>query len=462
LDERGAALVGALDAGAGRTVASLSDASERLRGEFSGLLDRLGEANRLLQEVVAGAGGNLGAIEEGLAGRLRQIEELLASVAVRTGQASGALAEQVKALRDVSEEAMREADGLVRSLDERGRALSEITRVETKNLGEGAAALERVEERVTRSLAERCETLEALLERVGERRATLEEVTTGFTAFIDETLRGAETRVRQLGGVLSNSARTTTGALGEQLELIRAATGEESERTAAALRAISEQVRAEVNGSLEGATARFREATTELTAMAAAIQKELDETRQELRRGVLDIPRETQDATAQMRRVVADQIKALTELTALVSRSGRTADAAPPAGRRRESDAAPATAGNGPARAPPGIDAPHGPPASRGGSCPIRSGPAAAALPGPDAAGRDLPARSLLRRGRREGRRRLAVRSSRRRSERRALRLGAASPGLARRRARGGGRRAADAGQVAQFDLRRHRPHRGP
>ena len=65
--------------------------------------------------------------------------------------------------------------------------------------------------------------------------------------------------------------------------------------------------------------------------MTAEIQHELEATRAELRRGVLDLPRETQESTAAMRRVVADQIKALNELTAIVSRSGRARDVALPA-----------------------------------------------------------------------------------------------------------------------------------
>jgi hypothetical protein len=56
----------------------------------------------------------------------------------------------------------------------------------------------------------------------------------------------------------------------------------------------------------------------------------LDQTRQELRRGVLDLPQETSETTEAMRRVVSDQIRALKELAALVSESGGTFDVAEP------------------------------------------------------------------------------------------------------------------------------------
>jgi hypothetical protein len=64
--------------------------------------------------------------------------------------------------------------------------------------------------------------------------------------------------------------------------------------------------------------------------MATQIHRELEDTRAELRRGVLELPQETQETTGEMRRVVADQIKALNELSALVSRSNRAVDASPP------------------------------------------------------------------------------------------------------------------------------------
>ena len=64
--------------------------------------------------------------------------------------------------------------------------------------------------------------------------------------------------------------------------------------------------------------------------MSAQVQRELDQTRQELRRGVLDLPQETTETTEAMRRVVSDQIRALKELAALVSESGASYDIAEP------------------------------------------------------------------------------------------------------------------------------------
>jgi hypothetical protein len=65
------------------------------------------------------------------------------------------------------------------------------------------------------------------------------------------------------------------------------------------------------------------------------MQRELDTTRNELRRGILELPQETAESAAQMRRVIVDQIEALAELNRIVARHGRGMDAQPSEPMRR-------------------------------------------------------------------------------------------------------------------------------
>jgi hypothetical protein len=69
--------------------------------------------------------------------------------------------------------------------------------------------------------------------------------------------------------------------------------------------------------------------------MASEMQRELDTTRQELRRGILELPHETAESASQMRRVIVDQIEALAELNRIVARHGRGMDTAQPDSARR-------------------------------------------------------------------------------------------------------------------------------
>jgi hypothetical protein len=71
---------------------------------------------------------------------------------------------------------------------------------------------------------------------------------------------------------------------------------------------------------------KFATMVSSMKQMAAEMQRELEATRNELRRGVLEMPQEAAESTAQMRKVIVDQIEALAELNRIVARHGRGLD----------------------------------------------------------------------------------------------------------------------------------------
>jgi hypothetical protein len=82
------------------------------------------------------------------------------------------------------------------------------------------------------------------------------------------------------------------------------------------------------------------------------MQRELESTRAELRRGVLELPQETAESAAQMRRVIVDQIEALAELNRIVARHGRGLDVAVPTRVTHREEEPVAATGGGRAEAP--------------------------------------------------------------------------------------------------------------
>ncbi|MFA6967592.1 MAG: hypothetical protein WC281_18500, partial [Bosea sp. (in: a-proteobacteria)] len=341
LRERGAAITNALDTsssglretlehGTRQSVDALVKTNEQLRSELGGMLGRLGEANKLMQQIVNGANKNLAAVEGGLSARVGDLQSVIATVMDETGKASEQIAAQVADLKAFSEGTLRETTALVGQLDDKGASLGQVTQASTAALHAVASRLEQVEARVGKALAERQGSLEEIHGLIANRTDDVESITRSFAALMDESLSTAEARARQIGGVLSDSAEATTTAISQQFELIRATTGKERDRTAQALRQAYEQVSSEVGSELAKVTERFQGAAQDMRGVAAEIQRELEETRAELKRGVLDLPRETQESTSAMRRVVAEQIKALNELTEIVTRSGRRSDVALP------------------------------------------------------------------------------------------------------------------------------------
>ena len=113
-----------------------------------------------------------------------------------------------------------------------------------------------------------------------------------------------------------------TGRLGD----FREAAGSETEKASDLLRQTQQAMILEMQQALEEATQRFNETATAMRATAKEVGTELEATRSELARGVMELPEETKTSAAAMRRVVAEQIEALSELNAIVRAQSATHD----------------------------------------------------------------------------------------------------------------------------------------
>ena len=191
-----------------------------------------------------------------------------------------------------------------------------------------AGELARSQRELDQTLETRRGALETLLTHVNARREDFESVMESFGALVDESFKQAETRARDIGSFLTEATQATAGLIEQQFGEIRSNTGKERERTASALRGAYDQANTELNTIMRQATDRFETAAAEMRGMARAIQEELEATRAEVHRSVTDLPQETAEQAAAMRRIVFDQVRALNELTEIVTKSGRTFDVA--------------------------------------------------------------------------------------------------------------------------------------
>jgi hypothetical protein len=98
-------------------------------------------------------------------------------------------------------------------------------------------------------------------------------------------------------------------------------------------------MRTELEATREELRRGIMELPQETADAAAQMRSELEATREELRRGILELPRETADSATQMRRVLVDQIEALAELNRIVARHSRSLEQSEPAAPRRTSRA---------------------------------------------------------------------------------------------------------------------------
>jgi hypothetical protein len=337
------ALALTLETSAQTSIATLLAANEKIRTELPILLDGLGQTNASLHAIVDETGGNLVTLEHELGKRLAEFR----------GAVNEASA-QVEHVAATTGDTMRDANAIVEALDERQHALAE-----------SAEKLTQSQQALDATMRARHQSLEELTAVIDGRRAELESSIAKFSELMDRSFHAIEARSRDLGGALSETSRQTADLIEARFAAVRAAAEGEREQTSEALNAAFTQANQEIVSLFDGARSKFDAAANEIRGMARAIHSEIEKTREEVRRGATEIPQETAEQAAALRRVVGDQVKALNELTDIVARSGRVYDiaeqSAPPPRRalpdqaaRRETGAPRAATQNLSNRAPNG------------------------------------------------------------------------------------------------------------
>lgn len=308
LDQSSSNLRSVVEASTANSVNALSETNEKLSGDIASTLGQLDERNLTLQGLIENAGTSLGAVETALAGEIGGFREAI-----------GGITKEIQDLGGNADATLASASALYENIARQQQALSAA-----------AAELARSQEELDRSLEQRRTSLDALMNSVQEHREDFGSVMDTFSASIDEAFGRVEGRARDIGAFLAEASQATTGLVERQFGEIRSAMGNERAHTASLLRAAYDQANAEIETIFSQSTERFQAAAADMRGLAREVQRELETTREELHRNAMSLPQETAEQAAAMRRVVADQIKALNELTDVVARSGRAYDISEP------------------------------------------------------------------------------------------------------------------------------------
>jgi ElaB/YqjD/DUF883 family membrane-anchored ribosome-binding protein len=149
-----------------------------------------------------------------------------------------------------------------------------------------------------------------------------------------QALEGAFGNAEERAKDAASRLRGSIGASVSDVERMLAESGKKSDGVATQLREAMRQ-------AIDEAINRFSGATDDIRRSAGEIRKELDMTREELKRGAFDLPEEAKENAAVMRRAVAEQIKALQELSEIIGKSSTHLEVAQPV-RQQPALAAPA------------------------------------------------------------------------------------------------------------------------
>ena len=307
------------------SVKEMLETHTMLRSDTTALFERLREANIMLQEVLSGAHENMGALENTLMLRVSEFVSAMNEITASTGEATGRVETNIANFRDITAQVITDLGQLARQFDIHGRELAKAVEL-----------IDQSNQRTDDSVNERRVQLDSLVATLDIRTEDLEKRLNRFSGLLDESLEAASTRAREVARLVSEASAEGTRAISEQYERVRENAEEERERATGAMRALYEQTAGDTQTLFRNANERFAEAVQGMKQMAAEMQRELEATRSELRRGVFELPQETAESAAQMRRVIVDQIEALAELNRIVARHGRNLDAVEPVRRVRE------------------------------------------------------------------------------------------------------------------------------
>jgi hypothetical protein len=308
------------------TVSEIHETHGMLRSDTTVLFERLRDASGLLHQVLGGAQTNLNAIEQVLSTRVGELVSTVEQLLDAAGAATGKLDRQVSSFYGLTTRVLGDLGELAVQFDGHGKALAEAV-----------ALLEKANDNGVASVTERKDVIEHLAKAVDSRTEELDKQLKRFSNLIDVSLRSAEDRARDAARLVAEATSEGSRALAERHAAIRSTTEQHSKQTLASLHELHEQVSSETKDLfqqnageaqqlLRQATDRFAEIMHNMKQMSLEMQHELEATRNQLRRGVLELPEETAESMAQMRRVIVDQMEALAELNRIVARHGRAMD----------------------------------------------------------------------------------------------------------------------------------------
>ncbi|MEX0589618.1 MAG: hypothetical protein WD207_00875, partial [Xanthobacteraceae bacterium] len=308
----------------------IAAAHDAIRENVMGSLDKLRESNNIFKQILIGVTDTLEPLESNVAKRVTGLQTAFENTVSSTRTTVDWIDNQMHELRDIAGGVLRDLSALTQRFEGQGRYIATV-----------AETLSETHGRIDQSLTDRRDAIEHIIRMLVERTAAIEENfgsrsqqigerLAAFNRLLQESLQAAEARAHEIARHVADSTNQITLTINKQHEVIRNAYSEERGRTATALKSTYEESMDEMKQMFTELQERFTDTAREVREVAQEVQGSLEQTRVELKRGVLELPHETRESAEAMRRVVADQLKALSELNEIVTRHARDIEVVEP------------------------------------------------------------------------------------------------------------------------------------
>jgi hypothetical protein len=369
LDRSSAHLASVLDSTETRMTSQLTQATEGLTSLFStnaaAMSERLGTTAKELGERLDLATSHLDRVQnafaEGLSqtsaqitarfeqdtgmlvGRIdRAVDELnLASTSSRQAlddahqkfsthvqTANAYFSDQIKsAASDLDEKLETVSMQLTGKLEVTGTRLSErledVSALVDRSMDKFSNELERI-------LVKRRDTLDALVNDASQRSREVDAVMTSYMNMIEESLAAAEARSREISRIVADQTQASLARLEDELKKLEGNSAHQVNQAAKVLREQHERALTAMNEMLSSTASDFQQTAQDMRITAQQVVRDIDGARNDLKRAIVDIPEETRSNADAMRKVVAEQISALSALSEAVRRQGGMVDFSSP------------------------------------------------------------------------------------------------------------------------------------
>jgi hypothetical protein len=308
----------------------IAAAHDAIRENVVGSLEKLRESNNIFKQILVGVTETLDPLESNVAKRVAGLQTAMENTISSTRTTVDWIDNQMHELRNIAGGVLRDLSALTQRFEGQGRYIASV-----------AETLSETHGRIDASLSERRDAIEHIIRMLVDRTAAIEdnfssrsqqigERLAAFNRLLQESLQAAEARAHEIARHVADSTNQITLTINKQHEVIRNAYSEERGRTATALKSTYEESMDEMKQMFTELQERFTDTAREVREVAQEVQGSLEQTRIELKRGVLELPHETRESAEAMRRVVADQLKALSELNEIVTRHARDIEVVEP------------------------------------------------------------------------------------------------------------------------------------
>ena len=306
----------------GKASSAFADGLEESTGAITGrfeqttgsLVDRIDDASKLLEDRGNATYHRLDDASAKFTKHIETANEFLSSK----------LSESADALDERLDNASTQLTGRLETSSTRiSDRLSEVGSVVERSVNRFNEGIENV-------LTSRQDILGDLTSQLADKAADVDGMMRNYMSLIEDSLSNAHTRGEEIAKLISSQTTDAAKSFEEEIRRLEETSDAQISQTARALRDQHENVMASMRQMLQATNQEFADTAQDMRIMAQKVVKEVDSARSELKRSILELPEETRTNADAMRRVVSDQITALSALGDIVKRQSAVLDLSGP------------------------------------------------------------------------------------------------------------------------------------